>query len=78
MPEDGQAWRDTLSYLDADRPTVLDFRTDPSVPPIPLHATFEQAKDAATALLKGDRRRLERPQRRPDDQSPRNPPRQEH
>ena len=24
------------------------------VPPIPPHATFEQAKDAATALLKGD------------------------
>jgi hypothetical protein len=23
-------------------------------PPIPPHATFEQAKDAATALLKGD------------------------
>jgi pyruvate dehydrogenase (quinone) len=38
----------------ADRPTVLDFRTDPSIPPIPPHATFEQAKDAATALLKGD------------------------
>jgi pyruvate dehydrogenase (quinone) len=32
----------------------LDVRTDPSIPPIPPHATFEQAKDAATALLKGD------------------------
>jgi len=29
-------------------------RTDPDIPPIPPHATFEQAKDAATALLKGD------------------------
>jgi pyruvate dehydrogenase (quinone) len=29
-------------------------RTDPSVPPIPPHATFEQARDAAMALLKGD------------------------
>jgi pyruvate dehydrogenase (quinone) len=33
---------------------VLDLRTDPDVPPIPPHATFEQAKDAATAMLKGD------------------------
>ena len=40
--------------LAADRPTVLDLRTDPDVPPIPPHATFEQAKDAAMALLKGD------------------------
>jgi pyruvate dehydrogenase (quinone) len=43
--------------LAADRPTVLDFRTDPDVPPIPPHATFEQAKDAAMALLKGDQDR---------------------
>ena len=33
---------------------MLDVRTDPDVPPIPPHATFEQAKDAAMALLKGD------------------------
>jgi pyruvate dehydrogenase (quinone) len=45
------AWDQALA---ADRPTVLDFRTDPDVPPIPPHATFEQVKDAATALLKGD------------------------
>ncbi|HUN32009.1 MAG TPA: thiamine pyrophosphate-requiring protein [Trebonia sp.] len=48
------AWDGALT---ADRPTVLDFRTDPSVPPIPPHATFEQMKDAATALLKGDANR---------------------
>ena len=47
----GPAWDRALS---ADRPTVLDVRTDPDVPPIPPHATFEQAKDAALALLKGD------------------------
>ena len=47
----GPAWDQALA---ADRPTVLDLRTDPSVPPIPPHATFEQAKDAAMALLKGD------------------------
>ena len=33
---------------------MLDVRTDPSIPPIPPHATFQQAKDAAAALLKGD------------------------
>ena len=47
----GPAWEQALA---ADRPTVLDFRTDPDVPPIPPHATFEQAKDLAKALLKGD------------------------
>jgi pyruvate dehydrogenase (quinone) len=45
------AWDQALS---ADRPTVLDLHTDPNIPPIPPHATFEQMKDAATALLKGD------------------------
>ncbi len=38
----------------ADRPTVLDVFTDPDVPPIPPHATFEQVKDAAKAMLAGD------------------------
>jgi pyruvate dehydrogenase (quinone) len=47
----GPAWDRALA---ADRPTVLDIRTDPSIPPIPPHATFEQAKDAANAILKGD------------------------
>ena len=46
----GPAWEQALA---ADRPTVLDFRTDPDVPPIPPHATFEQAKDLAKALLHG-------------------------
>jgi pyruvate dehydrogenase (quinone) len=50
----GPAWDRALA---ADRPTLLDVRTDPDVPPIPPHATFEQAKDAATALLKGDENR---------------------
>ena len=47
----GDAWERALS---ADRPTVLDVRTDPNVPPIPPHATFEQVKDSARAMLKGD------------------------
>jgi len=45
------AWERALA---ADRPTLLDVRVDPSIPPIPPHATFEQAKDSAKAMLKGD------------------------
>jgi pyruvate dehydrogenase (quinone) len=47
----GPAWDRVLS---ADRPAVLDVRCDPEVPPIPPHATFEQMKSAAEAVLKGD------------------------
>jgi pyruvate dehydrogenase (quinone) len=28
--------------------------TDPDVPPLPLHITFDQARSMASALLKGD------------------------
>lgn len=45
------AWSRALS---ADRPTVLDFYGHPNVPPIPPHATSEQAFDTATAMIKGD------------------------
>ncbi|MGI8613193.1 MAG: thiamine pyrophosphate-requiring protein [Nocardioidaceae bacterium] len=48
------AWQRALS---ADRPTVLDVHCDPDIPPIPPHATFEQMKDAALALAKGDANR---------------------
>jgi pyruvate dehydrogenase (quinone) len=47
----GGAWERALS---ASRPTVLDVRCDPNVPPIPPHATFEQAKSVAKAVLGGD------------------------
>jgi pyruvate dehydrogenase (quinone) len=47
----GTAWQEALS---ADRPAVVDAITDPDVPPIPPHITFEQAKAYAMALLKGD------------------------
>ena len=40
--------------LAADRPTVLDIRCDPDVPPIPPHATFAQVKATAGAVLHGD------------------------
>jgi len=49
--EVGAAWEQALA---ADRPAVLDVHTDPDVPPIPPHATFEQAKDLLEALAKGD------------------------
>ncbi|MFJ6087782.1 thiamine pyrophosphate-requiring protein [Streptomyces sp. NPDC092369] len=45
------AWQRALT---ADRPFVIDFRTDPAVPPIPPHATLEQIEAAASAVLKGD------------------------
>jgi pyruvate dehydrogenase (quinone) len=51
--EDGvaDAWEQALA---ADRPTVLDIRCDPEVPPIPPHATYEQIKEMTAAVLKGD------------------------
>ncbi|MFI1164652.1 thiamine pyrophosphate-requiring protein [Streptomyces sp. NPDC020801] len=45
------AWE---SALGADKPCVLDFVTDPAVPPIPPHATLDQIEAAATSILKGD------------------------
>src|SRR5579875_3533238 len=47
----GPAWDQALG---ADRPTVLDIRCDPNVPPIPPHATFEQIKSMAGAVWQGD------------------------
>jgi pyruvate dehydrogenase (quinone) len=40
--------------LTAGRPFVIDFRTDPAVPPIPPHAELDQIEAAAFAVLKGD------------------------
>ena len=47
------AWDAALS---ADRPTVLDVRTDPNVPPLPPHISFEQARKFARSMLEGDPR----------------------
>ena len=38
----------------ADRPCVVDVRTDASVPPIPPHATWDQMLKSAESLLRGD------------------------
>jgi pyruvate dehydrogenase (quinone) len=40
--------------MNADRPIVLDVVTDPSVPPLPPHISFKQAKAFASSVLKGD------------------------
>ncbi|WP_445183510.1 thiamine pyrophosphate-requiring protein [Pseudonocardia sp. Cha107L01] len=47
----GPAWDAALA---SDRPTVLDVHCDPEVPPIPPHATLEQAKSMMESVLKGD------------------------
>ncbi|MFF1281351.1 thiamine pyrophosphate-requiring protein [Streptomyces sp. NPDC058299] len=50
--EDVEAgWR---AALEADGPAVIEFLTDPAVPPIPPHATWEQMEATAKSVLKGD------------------------
>ncbi|MET7765463.1 thiamine pyrophosphate-requiring protein [Streptomyces sp. NPDC005336] len=46
-----QAWREALS---AEGPAVVEFLTDPSVPPIPPHATWEQMESTLEAIVMGD------------------------
>lgn len=46
-----QAWRDALN---ADGPAVVEFLTDPDVPPIPPHATWEQLEATVESMVKGD------------------------
>ncbi|MFF5449435.1 thiamine pyrophosphate-requiring protein [Streptomyces sp. NPDC012888] len=43
------AWRAALA---SDGPAVLDFRTDPAVPPIPPHAEWDQIEATAASLLR--------------------------
>jgi pyruvate dehydrogenase (quinone) len=47
----GPAWEQALA---ADRPVVLEVKTDPEVPPLSPHITFEQVRNLTTALAKGD------------------------
>jgi len=47
----GPAWDEALN---ADRPVVLEAITDPEVPPLPPHITFEQARALTSSLRKGD------------------------
>jgi pyruvate dehydrogenase (quinone) len=51
-PDDiGDAWMRAFS---ADRPVLLEFVTDPNVPPLPPHVSWEQAKAYFSALMQGD------------------------
>ncbi|MCZ4494167.1 MAG: thiamine pyrophosphate-requiring protein [Conexibacter sp.] len=51
-PEDvGPAWDDALA---AGRPALIEFVTDPEVPPLPPHIRFEQVKEIARAIREGD------------------------
>jgi len=47
----GRAWEAGLS---ADRPTVIEVKTDPEIAPFPPHLTLQQAKSFMTAMVKGD------------------------
>ena len=38
---------------------MVVFRTDPAVPPIPPHATWDQISKAAQSLVRGDSDRLD-------------------
>jgi pyruvate dehydrogenase (quinone) len=47
----GDAWDEVLG---ADRPAVLEAVTDPEVPPLPPHITFEQARHFVLSVARGD------------------------
>jgi pyruvate dehydrogenase (quinone) len=47
----GAAWERALA---CSRPVLLEFKTDPEVPPLPSHISLEQARNFARAMLKGD------------------------
>jgi pyruvate dehydrogenase (quinone) len=47
----GGAWEAAFS---ADRPTLIEAITDPNVPPLPPHISFEQARQFMASMVKGD------------------------
>jgi pyruvate dehydrogenase (quinone) len=49
----GPAWDEALA---SDLPVVLEVKTDPEVPPLPPHITFEEAKHLTESIVKGDPR----------------------
>lgn len=51
----GPAWEQAFA---ANRPVVIDAHTDPDVPTLPPHITFEQAMNFTSALVKGDQSAL--------------------
>ncbi|MFF6802845.1 thiamine pyrophosphate-requiring protein [Streptomyces sp. NPDC012616] len=51
-PEDvAAAWR---TALEADGPALVEFLTDPAVPPLPPHTTWERLEATAASMLAGD------------------------
>jgi pyruvate dehydrogenase (quinone) len=50
------AWDEAMA---ADRPCVVQFRTDPAVPPIPPHASWDQIEKALESIVRGDTDRLD-------------------
>lgn len=48
----GSAWDEALA---ADRPVILEVRTDPDVAPLPPHVTLAQARAFLSSVVKGDR-----------------------
>jgi pyruvate dehydrogenase (quinone) len=51
-PDDlGAAWDEALS---ADRPVVLEVKTDPGIAPLPPHISLKEAKNFMFALAKDD------------------------
>jgi pyruvate dehydrogenase (quinone) len=47
----GDAWDRALA---ADRPVVYEAVTDPNVPPLPPHISWEQAKNFIASIYHGD------------------------
>jgi pyruvate dehydrogenase (quinone) len=47
----GAAWDEALR---ADRPCLVEFRTDGAVPPIPPHATWDQMLKSTESIVRGD------------------------
>jgi pyruvate dehydrogenase (quinone) len=45
------AWQEAFA---ADRPTLIEAITDPNVPPLPPHISFEQARQFMSSMVKGD------------------------
>jgi pyruvate dehydrogenase (quinone) len=51
-PKDlGDAWDEALS---ADRPVVLEVKTDPEIAPLPPHISFKEAKGFMKSMAKDD------------------------
>ncbi|GAB3933773.1 thiamine pyrophosphate-requiring protein [Kribbella albertanoniae] len=50
------AWEEALA---ADRPCVVEFVTDPAVPPIPPHATWDQLEKSLESIVRGDSDRVD-------------------